>query len=219
MSRIISFDLDGTITTKEFADLVWLEGIPTIYARDRNIDIDTAKRYILEEYDKIGDGKVEWYDLGYWIRKWNLKTTPGELLSRYSHAIHLYPDAVSVIPSLSKKYTLIITSNARREFIDIQLEKTGFKKFFTYIFSSTSDENIVKKNPRFYKIICDKLDVHPDDIIHIGDDREADFLIPRSTGITSFYLDRNRSKSINDEDYNNNVFSSLIEFEKYLQGL
>lgn len=219
MPRIISFDLDGTITTKEFADLVWLEGIPTVYARDRNIDIDAAKRYVLEEYNKLGDGKVEWYNLDYWIKKWNLQITSEKLLRKYSYAIAVYPDAVSVIPSLSEKYTLIITSNARREFIDIQLEKIGFKKFFTYIFSSTSDKNIVKKNPRFYRIICDKLDVDPGEIIHIGDDREADFLIPRSIGIMSFYLDRNRFKGKYTRNFNSDVFSSLIEFEKYLQGL
>jgi len=214
MPKIISFDLDGTITTKEFADSVWLEGVPTIYARDKNIDIDAARRYVLEEYDRIGDSRVEWYDLWYWIKKWNLKTTPEELLKKYSYAIHVYPDALSVIPSLSEKYTLIIASNARREFIDIQLKQTGFKEFFTYIFSSTSDEGIVKKNPRFYRNICDKLDVDPKEIVHIGDDREADFLIPRRIGILSFHLNRNPS-SRNDSS----TFSSLLEFKKYLEGL
>jgi len=213
MIKIISFDLDGTLMKSTFADLVWLEGLPKIYASEKGLDLEESKRYIKKEYDKIGDNRVEWYDISYWFNRFNLKSNWRELLDKSRYAVEKYPEVSDVLKKLYKKYDLIVTSNARREFIEIELEETKLKKYFTHVFSSTTDFNRVKKLAEFYLMICDKLNIKPDEIIHIGDHEEFDYQIPRKIGITSFYLNRAET---NNEEF---IVSDLEEFEKRIQLL
>ena len=63
MNPIISFDLDGTIMTSAYADRVWLEGLPHIYAKEKHISYTNAKKLLTTAYDTIGDHTPEWYDL------------------------------------------------------------------------------------------------------------------------------------------------------------
>jgi putative hydrolase of the HAD superfamily len=188
--KILSFDLDGTIITKKFVDTVWLEGIPKLYAAKNSISIEDAKRYILSEYNKIGDSRIEWYDIRYWFKKFNLGNNWQKLLESYKNEIELYPEVVPVLENLSKKCKLILSSNAKREFIDIELRESKIGKYFSQVFSSTSDFNIVKKTGEFYERICNILRIEPSEMIHIGDHKEFDYIIPRKLGVKPFYLDR-----------------------------
>jgi putative hydrolase of the HAD superfamily len=48
----------------------------------------------------------------------------------------------------------------------------------------------VKKTAEFYQKVCDILNVDPQEIIHVGDHYDFDYLVPRRLGIQAFYLDR-----------------------------
>ena len=208
MIEVISFDLDGTLTQPDFGDLVWLDGLPKVYANEKKIPFSSAKKQLINAYDSIGKTKREWYDLAYWIEKLNLSIQPQDLLNQYKDEIKTYPEVTSVVRNLSKKYTLIISSSAMREFISIELMQSKLKSYFSNIFSSTSDTNTVKKNPDFYKMICSKLGISTTNIVHVGDSKRLDYESPRKIGITSFYLQRNKPSK--DPFY----ISSLAEFEK-----
>jgi len=211
MIKIISFDLDGTLIKSTFADLVWLEGLPKIYAQEKGIDFNEAKCYLKGEYDKIGDNKKEWYDLEYWFNRFKLKTTWILLLQKYRYAVETFPEVPTILEKLYNKYNLILISNAKREFIDIELEKSNLKQYFYLIFSSISDFNMVKKVSDFYSMICNRIGVNPDQIIHIGDHKEFDYKIPKKLGIKSFYLDRNRSSKGKFVVYDLQEFFSKVE--------
>ena len=179
MIKLISFDMDKTLMKSTYADLVWLEGLPKIYALEKKIDLEKAKQFLLEKYDEIGEDRVEWYDIEYWFNRFNLKYNWRELLEKYRYAIETYSEVTNVLRRLYKKFDLIIASNARREFIEVELEETKLRKYFTHVFSSTSDFHKVKKATEFYSMICDKMNIHPDEVIHIGDHEEFDYNIPR----------------------------------------
>ena len=85
---------------------------------------------------------------------------------------------------------MILTSNAGREFIEIEMEATGLDKYFDRIFSATSDFHVVKKTAEFYQQVCHILNVDPRKIVHVGDHYDFDYLVPRRLGIQAFYLDR-----------------------------
>jgi len=208
--KVISFDFDGTIATHRFADAFWLEGVPTLYAQQNNISFENAKKYVVEEYQKIGDNRIEWYDPSYWFTFFHLQSDYHDVLKRYRSAVEIYPEVPKVLARLSKHYSLIISSNAKREFIDIQLQESGLKPYFSSIFSSTSDFHTVKKVPDFYAMICQKMTIFPEEMVHIGDHKEFDYTTPHQQGITAYYLDRTKTGA------GPFIVHSLTEFEKKL---
>lgn len=212
MIKIISFDFDGTIVKHTFADAFWLEGVPSLYAKQHHVGIETAKKHLFEEYEKIGDNRVEWYDPGYWFDRFDLRTDWKKMLIDYRHNVEIYPEVPSVLKRLSKHYRLIISSNAKREFIDVQLKQAKLHTFFHHVFSSTSDFHTVKKVTDFYAMICEKLTIKPQEMIHIGDHKEFDYLSPQKLGITSYYLDRKKQTT------GVYVVSDLKQFEEEIRN-
>lgn len=202
--------MDGTLVDSEFTDWVWLHGIPHLYAQKKGLPFDEAKVIVVEEYRKVGEGAIEWYDIKYWFRFFQLDEGWETLMKRYADKINAYEDGHHVLERLNKRYPLVLTSNAGREFIDIEMEVTGLGKYFDRIFSATTDFQSVKKTAQFYRQICDILEIDPGEVLHVGDHYEFDYLVPRSLGIQAFYLDRSRK---NDGD---SVLSDLRDLERKL---
>jgi len=44
-------------------------------------------------------------------------------------------------------------------------------------------------------MICKKLSIQPQEIVHVGDHKEFDYLSPQKLGINAFYLDRNKTST------------------------
>lgn len=189
--KVMSFDLDGTLFDNRFVDSVWLEEIPRLYSVKKRVSFDDARKAVKKEYDKVGKERLEWYDLDYWIRKFDLNVDWRELLRHFAHRIEIYPEVPKVLEELKQRgLRLIIVTNARREFVELELKKAKMKKYFERVFSSTSDFWLVKKTVTLYQRVCNILEISPREMIHIGDDRDFDFDVPRRLGILAFHLDR-----------------------------
>jgi len=188
MKKIISFDLDGTLVNGIYGDLVWNHGVPDVFSRARSISLEEAKTFTRKEYESVGDGRLEWYDIDYWLNRFNLAVPSRELLDRYESHIELLPYAKEVLTTLQKKYVLVIASNAARIFVEKEISFTGIGVHFAHIVSATSDYGIVKKGEPFYKALLDALRVSPDEIVHVGDHRIFDFEAPSRFGIESYHL-------------------------------
>jgi putative hydrolase of the HAD superfamily len=165
----------------------------------------------VEEYLKVGEGGIEWYDIKYWFKFFKLEQSWKDLMERYVDKIDIYPDINPLLDRLRGKFPLVLTSNAGREFIDVEMEATGLRKYFDRIFSATSDFGEVKKTMGFYQRICQILGARPQEIVHVGDHYEFDYLVPRSLGIHAFYLDRSGERK---GDF---VISDLRDLEKKVQ--
>ncbi len=210
MKKIISFDMDGTLVDPEFTDWVWGHGIPSLYAEKARIPFEEAKDFVVKEYLKVGEGAIEWYDIKYWFRFFRLGESWAEVMERYTDRIKVYPDVHPLLEHLRDSYPLVLTSNAGREFIQIEMEATGLHRYFDRIFSATSDFGEVKKTASFYSKICRILGASPQEIVHVGDHYEFDYVVPRSLGIRAFYLDRS------DGQRGEFVISDLRDLEKGL---
>ena len=211
MPKIISFDMDGTLVDAEFTDWVWGHGIPTLYAKKTGVSFEEAKALVTQEYLKVGEGAIEWYDIKYWFQFFQLEQSWKVLMERYVDKIGIYPNVNHLLEHLKDRFQLVLTSNAGREFIDVEMEATGLRKYFNQIFSATSDFRMVKKTIDFYRRICEILRVEPPEIVHVGDHYEFDYLVPRSLGIHAFYLDRSGERK---GDF---VISDLRDLEKKVQ--
>jgi putative hydrolase of the HAD superfamily len=190
-TRVVSFDLDGTITDISFVDSVWLEGIPRLYALKNGLAFEDAKNSVMNEYSEVGRERLEWYDLSYWIEKLGLEVSPEEVLSSFQHRIRIFPEVLGVLEEFRDRgLRLIVVTNARREFVDLELEKTKIGHYFERVFSSTSDFGLIKKSVSLYRKVCSICGVSPEEMVHVGDDKRFDFEVPSELGITAFYLDR-----------------------------
>ena len=147
MTPIISFDMDGTLVESEYTDWVWNHGIPNLYAKKAGLSFEEAKAFVEGEYRKVGDGAPEWYDIQYWFRFFQLQTGWRALMEQYVDKIGVYPDVSHLLDRLKGRFKLVLTSNAGREFIEVEMGATGLDRYFDRIFSATSDFREVKKTP------------------------------------------------------------------------
>lgn len=213
-ATVISFDLDGTLVDYEFVNSVWFEGIPRLYSLEKKVSFDDALSTVKKEYDKVGKERPEWYDLHYWIGKFNLNVAPRELLRSFQDRIEIYPEVPLVLDELKQRgFRLAIVTNARTEFAELELRKSKMKNYFERVFSSTSDFGLVKKTVNLYQRVCEILEVPPQEMIHIGDDQSFDFEVPRRLGILAFYLDRSGKHK------GEWIMQSLDEFSEKLRWL
>ena len=193
--KLISFDLDGTLTTPEFVDSVWRVGIPRLYADKNSISIAEAERIISHAYDVMGDDDLKWYDLPFWIDYLKLEVSAEQLISQFKGMIALFPDALPTLSFLKEQHPLIIISNANRMFLDLEVETTGIGVFFQRIFSATSDFGRVKREEEIYQRVSNLMGVSPSEILHVGDHREFDCEAPQRIGIRAYYLDRSKKET------------------------
>jgi 5'-nucleotidase len=193
--KIISFDLDGTLTTQEFVDAVWRVGVPKRYAAQKGVRLSEAQQLVANLYDCMGDDELNWYDLPFWVKQLKLDVTAEELIAECENLIALFPDVTAALSSLQQRHDLIIISNANRMFLDREVTVTGIEKYFKKIFSATSDFGRVKREEDIYRMACERMSVTPAEIIHVGDHREFDFDAPQRINIRSYFLDRSKKET------------------------
>ena len=184
--KIVSFDVEGTLVTTDFSYAIWFEAIPGKYGQRHSIPFEQAKKAVMEEYEKVGDQRVEWYDIKYWFQKFDLGDYK-PAMEQYQDRVQYFPEVRELLSFLDGKYKVIATSGSPKEFLHHLLR--DIKPYFHRVFSSISDFEQVKTQ-EFYRRLCQELDVMPGQILHIGDNLQFDFTAPKDIGIQALYLDR-----------------------------
>jgi len=195
--ELISFDAEGTVVTPDFSEAIWHEAIPALYAQKKGLDIAQARRHIAEEYGRIGDQRLEWYDIEYWFSCLDLGSSEPVIQSCLDKIGH-YPEVTEVLSSLASEYRLIVASGTPLKLLHCLLR--DIKPYFVRIFSSVSHYRQLK-SPDFYLSICEEMGVKPSQVIHVGDNWQFDFLNAQQAGVNAFYLDRsgrNHQESLSD---------------------
>ncbi|MFT4261124.1 MAG: HAD family hydrolase [Candidatus Woesearchaeota archaeon] len=207
MIKIVSFDLDGTLATEDFDNILWNEEIPYIYSKTNNISLEEAKKHVFSEYykalyiDKIKD----WTSLNYWSDRLNINS---ELIYEdMKNKVKVYKEVIDVLDYLSKKYELIVITNASYEFMKFKLSLEDLESYFKKTFSAPKISKSSKKDLFMYKTILDELNISSKEIVHIGDSAYFDKQIPEQIGIKCYFLDR---------DNNQGDISSLEELKDLL---
>ena len=213
MYEVISFDLDGTLVKMDFVNHVWLERIPELYAEKYGMDVERAKKYVMDEYMKIGPEAIEWYDIHYWIDKFKLDVDWRELLMSCSSYLEMYPEVEGVLRNLSGK-KLIIISNAAHEFIDMEISILNLSPYFDRIFSAVSDFGKTKKDEDVYKMVMEEMGVDGSDAVHVGDNLDFDYRAAKKAGMDAYYLDREGKWNGGDDI---DIVSNLAEFERRIR--
>ena len=204
--KIISFDVEGTLVTTDFSYAIWFEAIPKCYADRHGMTVKQAKKAVMEEYEKIGDQRIEWYDIKYWFNKFDLGKYENTM-EECQDKVQYYPEVMDILSSLGDQYKLTVASGSPREFLHHLLR--DIKPYFHKIFSSISDYKQTKTKD-FYHKMCQALDVPPEQVLHIGDNWQFDFIAARETGIHAIYLDRKGEIS------HQSSLTNLVQLKAYL---
>ncbi len=184
----ISFDMEGTLIDHGYSEHIWGTDIPRLYAEKHDLELEEARRRVFHEYELIGDARPEWYDVGYWFKRFGLPGDWRELPERRRGLIRVYSDTRKTLEALASEHLLVVSSNTIREFLEVQVEEVG--DYFTHVFSAPSDYQSVKKDPNFYRNIIGVLGIEPTEMIHVGDHYMYDYLAAQSIGIEAYHLDR-----------------------------
>jgi len=206
--KIISFDVDGTLVDLEYNDLIWFKEIPELIAKKKRISFEKSLKYVGEEYNKLGEHNLNWYDINYWVNYFGLKVSPNNILDKYESQVKIFPEVISLLEELKENFILIIISSMPREFLIPKMKKLG--KYFKFSFSALSDFKELK-NSEIYSKISKTLNVLPEQILHIGDHWEFDYLAAQKAGMKAIYLDRSNIKK------GNCIINNLTEIKRVIR--
>ncbi|MEM1508561.1 MAG: HAD family hydrolase [Thermofilaceae archaeon] len=190
--RFVSLDLDGTLVTKEYVDYFWLELVPRLYAKRYGVSLNKAKREVLSKYNEVGSQDLRWYIPRYWFTHLglSLELLP-KALEEAGQLVKPYEDAMSFLNKAQGKVELVLCTSASREFIDLVFNRVPtLAESVSRVFSSVSDFLLPGKPVEFYKAVLRVLRAAPRDVIHVGDDPDADYRVPLSIGIKAYLIDR-----------------------------
>lgn len=204
--KVISFDVEGTLVTPDFSYAVWFEAIPERYAEKNGINLEQARKAVEEEYRKVGDQRLEWYDIRYWLKELGLGA-PEPVMQKYEKRVRYYPEVKEVLLSLGERYQLVVASGSSRDFLHYLLKDLPY---FSRIYSAITDYKQLK-TADFYTKIYREMQVKPEQVVHVGDNWQFDFSAPREIGVRAFHLDRERKTN------NQNSLSNLLELKVCLK--
>jgi len=208
--KIISFDVDGTLVDLEYNDLIWFKEIPELVAKKKKISLEKSLKYVHEEYNKLGEHNLNWYDINYWVSYFGLKVYPKKILEKYESQVKIFPEVIPLLEELRKNFILIVITAMPREFLIPKMKK--LEKYFKFSFSALSDFKELK-NSEIYSKISKALNVNPEQMLHIGDHWEFDYLAAQKAGMNAIYLDRSNIKK---EKF---VIHNLGEVKKIIEGI
>jgi len=187
--QVVSFDLDGTLVNRSYIDFFWNELVPLKYAEVHNVDIKTAKRLVLRAYDNIGSSDIRWYQVNFWAKEFELDNI-NELVDEAVRRAYIYPEVYELLNTLSRRYILVISTNADMVFVMKLLKVKRLLRYFKRIFSCVTHMKLIRKEDKFYRWICSELNMKPYEVLHVGDDPIYDYQVPRGVGINAYLIDR-----------------------------
>jgi len=184
--KVISFDVEGTLVTTDYSYSIWFEAIPEKYAEKNGLNIDQARQAVEQEYRKVGDQRLEWYNTHYWFKKLELGP-PAPVMKSCENRVIYYPEVKEVLASIDKRYKLVVASGSSSDFLRYLLK--DIRSHFWRVHSSITDYKQLKTSD-FYTRICGEMSVDPAQVVHVGDNWQFDFVAPSQIGIKAFHLDR-----------------------------
>ena len=115
--------------------------------------------------------------------------------------------------AIEKKKKIIIISDMYlpKNTIESMLKKIGINKYYKLYLSNELGLN--KRYGKIYEYVINDLKIKNNEIIHIGDSKRNDFIMPRINGIKSIKIPTEIKKTrYKDDKYNDLTYNSLTKF-------
>ena len=140
-------------------------------------------KIFVKETNKIKEEEIE-----------TIAAKVGLLLRQAGDKSVLYDDSIPVLKKLKKNNYRLACVSGRDYKLHQAVKKYGIEKFFESIVSTT-DANANKSDPKLYLYACEKLNIQPENVLHIGDMYDGDILGATAANLNAVLIDRdNRYK-------------------------
>ncbi len=146
----VLLDMDGTLLDLNFDYYFWHEYLPENWAKQNNLNPQTAKIRLLDWY-KQEAGTLSWYCLDFWAEKLDFDIL--KLKKDLTHLIKYRPHAQMFLERLnSTKISVAMVTNAHEDLIKMKAGVTGIDVFFDRIISSHSIGHAKEENAFWHKL-------------------------------------------------------------------
>jgi len=172
---------------------------------------EKGKKISLKQYKKdfhkilqeeIGKKNTRIHEFGFILKKiskeYNIKASKREIEEfdknkwlKITEECNLFPDTIEALTKLknaNKKIFLI--TNTYKPKVDYILENKKINKFFDLVVISHEIKQ-PKSTGELFKVILEKFNLNPSQLIVVGDKFEEDIIGAKKAGIRSFLLNRN----------------------------
>lgn len=189
--KLISFDLQGTLSDNTFSDEFWLELLPAMYAKKHNIGFIQAKKILELDFKSKGKYHELFYNhrlrLDELLPHWEFHDVVKMLKSKPQIDL----DMLKMISKIPLNVTKIVFSATTRDFIDIEMADA--KQYFDKTFSSIDDFGTAGKPSVLFQKIASIMQVNASNCLHIGDCHEMDYDNAKQAGWHSYHFNKNHS--------------------------
>lgn len=192
MIKYLSLDLQGTLSDSKFSDYYWLEILPKKYSEYFNVSVIEAKKVLKEKFKEYGVYNILYYDDKYWSDYLKFNTIYELEKSKIKPEINkeLYEFVSSI------KLPKIIISTTTNLFINYELKNKI--NIFDKIYSCVDCFEIGGKTKELYEKICNDLNIEPEEMLHIGDNKLMDIENAEKAGIKTILFNNDTKEVIKE---------------------
>jgi len=197
MIKVLSLDLQGTLSDSSFSDYFWMELLPQKYAKKFNVSLTSAKEILKDKFKQYGKYDIKYYDDKYWSNYLGFNTLIE--LEKFDIRPIINNELYELIHNI--KIPKIIISTTTNLFIDYELKSKV--KYFVKVYSCVDYYKIGGKTEKVFLDVCQELNVKPNEVLHIGDSITMDFENAKKAGVNAIL-------------YENDIDKLKLELKKYL---
>lgn len=210
MVKAIIFDLQGTLIENGVypSPLRQVKNILRIDAPFSDFVMRFEQVLMIEKHNTLKDAfSVVCQEFHLQPREFLLEKMVG-LWNKNKLLSQVFPDTLHALKELKPNYKLVLVANIDGFSKDL-VDRFKLREYFDLVVLSC-DTGLLKNDKKFYKLILDKLDLTPEEVLMVGDSIESDIETAKASGIKGVLVDRH-----NKREYSPKIVT-LNELEQYL---
>ena len=172
--QIISFDVQGTLTSGVYSDTFWQDFLPNAYAQSKNLPLAQAQMELRTLFTQFGKQSVLYHDADAWLQKCTVQNSLADVLENCNAHVQYNSQALNILQAATAVCAgpVIALSSTTRSFLDLEL--AGLYSKFAFTYSTVNDFGMCGKPPAVYTQLAHLFEVDPRHCLHIGDDHTDD---------------------------------------------
>ena len=162
----LMLDMDGTLLDLAYDNYMWMEHIPSEYAKKFDVSEEHARDHLYATFRRL-EGKLDWYCLDHWSNELDLDVVA--LHREQNGRIGFLPGAKRFLKRVADHdVRVLLVTNSHRHTLDIKTEVTDIVDYFDGVYSS-HDLGHAKEDQPFWHALKHIEDFDPEATVFVDD--------------------------------------------------